>query len=85
MLKGRVVGTKFIVQAPSSDFNLPNPFHGHVCQGLATLGVEVINSFVKAGIPLEFTVAPGQTTSTFSFNSGGTTFHATITKLPSSS
>jgi hypothetical protein len=84
-LTGRIIGTKFIVQAPSSDFNLPNPFHGQACHALATLGVEVINSFVKAGIPLEFTVAPGQTTSTFSINSGGSTFHATITKLPSSS
>jgi hypothetical protein len=47
------------------------------------LGVEVINAFVKAGIPLEFTVAPGQTTATFSLSSGGSTFRATIAKLRS--
>ncbi len=82
-LTGHVLGTKFIVSAPSADFNLTNPFHGHVCMGLATLGVQLINTIVKGGLPLEFEVAPGATKAEYHLSSGGSTFSATIQKLPS--
>ena len=81
-LKGKATATVFTISAPSSDFSLRNPFHGAICKGFGELGVQLIDAFVKAGIPIPFKVASGQTTSSFSQSSPGASFHATIEKVP---
>ncbi|HWB22793.1 MAG TPA: hypothetical protein VG652_07880 [Gaiellaceae bacterium] len=80
-LKGKATANVITISAPSSDFSMRNPFHGAICKGFGQLGVEVINAFVKAGIPIPFKVAAGQTKAVFSENEGGGTFRATIEKI----
>ena len=51
------------------------------CQLLADLGQEILDQFVKGPFPLDFEVAPGQTTVTVDQSEDGTTFKATITRV----
>ena len=82
-LTGKIVASRhlWIITAPAGDFSLPNPFHGNQCKGLATFGITVLDAIVKNGLPVEFTVLPGQRTATYTVNTGSGTIKATIQKL----
>jgi hypothetical protein len=83
-LTGKVTPTLFTIRAPSSDFHMKNPFHGTICRGFGELGVQLTDAFVKAGIPIPFKVASGQTKAVISQTSAGMSFHATIAKVSAS-
>ena len=65
------VDAKAKIDAPSAE----------ACQLLAGLGQLVVDQFVKGLRPIEFEVAPGQTTVTYDEPDGGTAFKATITRV----
>ena len=81
-LSGKVTPKGFQVTAGSPNVHIPNPFHTAICKGMGGLGLMILDEFVKHGVPMPFTVAPGATSATFKLNDGGAIFHATITKLP---
>ena len=51
------------------------------CQLLAGLAQSILDPFVKGPFPIEFEVAPGQTTVSYDQSEGGTSFKATITRV----
>ena len=79
---GTVTDTGFSLELSSADAKakIDGP-SAEVCQLLAGLAQLVVDSFVKSPFPIEFEVAPGQTTVSYDQSEGNTSFKATITRV----
>ena len=81
-IAGAVTDSGFSLELSSDDAkaNITGP-SDEVCMALAALAKLVVDSFVKGPFPLDFEVAPGQTTVSYEDSGDGTTFKATITRV----
>ena len=81
-IAGTVTDAGFSLELSSQDakakIDAPS---AEACQLLADLGQEILDQFVKGPFPLDFEVAPGQTTVTVDQSDGGTTIKATLTRV----
>lgn len=81
-IDGTVTDTGFELNLSSSDahvsFNAPSD---PTCQGLAQLGEEFVNNFIQGPFPIDFDLADGQTSATYSESDDSLDISATITRI----
>ncbi|HVN62090.1 MAG TPA: hypothetical protein VMT59_12550 [Gaiellaceae bacterium] len=81
-IDGTVTDTGFELNISSSDahasINAPSE---PICQGLAQLGQEFVNTIVDGPFPIDFDLAGGQTSATYSESDDSLDISATITRI----
>ncbi len=81
-IDGTVLDTGFELNVSSSDANASiNAPSEPTCQFLAQLAQEFVGNFVSGPFPIDFDLADGQTSATYSESSGSLDLSATITRV----
>jgi len=77
-----VTDTGFELNVSSSDAHVSIDAPSEpICQGLAQLGEEFVNSFIAGPFPIDFDLADGQTSATYSESDDTMDISATIARV----
>ena len=81
-IDGTVTDTGFELNVSSSDAHVSIDAPSEpICQGLAQLGEEFVNSFIAGPFPIDFDLADGQTSATYSESDDTMDISATIARV----